>query len=166
MQKRITIQFHETLDDLKASYHAEHDPITRTHKQAICLLARGRTTQDVADITGYTCPWVRALAHRYNAHGLAGLGDHRHTNPGASRLLSPAVETELATTLTAPHPDGGLWNGPKVAAWMAERLGRPVHPQRGWDYLCHLDYTPQVPRPQHAQADPEAQAAVKKTALH
>jgi hypothetical protein len=41
MPKRITIQLHETLDDLKATYHAEHDPITRTHKQAILSLAMG-----------------------------------------------------------------------------------------------------------------------------
>jgi transposase len=166
MPKRITLQLHETLDDLKASYHAEPDPITRTHKQAIWLLAQGRTTQDVADVTGYTCPWVRTLAHRYNAHGLAGLGDQRHANPGATRLLSPTMETELATALAAPHPDGGQWNGPKVAAWMAERLAHPVHPQRGWEYLRRLGYTPQVPRPQHAQADPEAQDAFKKTAPH
>jgi transposase len=154
--KRITIHLHEPLDDLKASYRAESDPVTRIHKQAIWLLAQGRTTQEVADVTGYTCPWVRTLAHRHNAHGLAGLGDQRHDNPGASRLLSPAVETELATALAAPHPDGGQWNGPKVAAWMAERLGRSVHPQRGWEYLRRLGYTPQVPRSQHAQADPEA----------
>jgi len=27
--------------------------------------------------------------------------------------------------------DGGLWTGPKVAAWMSELLGRPVSAQRG-----------------------------------
>jgi transposase len=120
------------------------------------------TTQDVADVTGYTCPWVRTLAHRYNAHGLAGLGDQRHANPGAARLLSPTMETELATALVAPHLDGGQWNGPKVAAWMAERLAHPVHPQRGWEYLRRLGYTPQVPRPQHAQADPRPRTRLKK----
>src|SRR3954451_25103043 len=35
----------------------------------------------------------------------------------------------------APPADGGLWTGPKVATWMAARLGRQVRPQRGWDYL-------------------------------
>jgi transposase len=49
---------------------------------------------------------------------------------------------------------------------MAERLAHPVHPQRGWEYLRRLGYTPQVPRPQHAQADPAAQDAFKKTAPH
>lgn len=30
-------------------------------------------------------------------------------------------------------PDGGSWRGHKVAAdWLSERLGRPIHRQRGW----------------------------------
>jgi hypothetical protein len=41
-----------------------------------------------------------------------------------------------------------------------------VLPQRGWEYLRRLGYTPQVPRPQHAQANPESQDAFKKTAPH
>jgi len=37
--------------------------------------------------------------------------------------------------------DGGLWTGPKVAAWMSELLGRPVSAQ-GWEYLrgCAIAY--------------------------
>ena len=61
--------------------------------------------------------------------------------------------------------DGGLWTGPKVAAWMATRLGRKVWPQRGWDYLRRLGHSPQVPRPRHAKAaSPEEQAEYKKVA--
>ncbi len=29
---------------------------------------------------------------------------------------------------------------PKVAAWMQDRLGRPVDPRRGWDYLQRVGY--------------------------
>jgi hypothetical protein len=46
---------------------------------------------------------------------------------------------------------------------MAKQLDKPVHPQRGGDYLRLLDYTPQVPRPRHHKADAEAQEVFKKT---
>src|SRR3712207_8306454 len=59
------------------------------------------------------------------------------------------------TTLfrSTPPEDRGLWSGPKVAAWMARRLGlRKVHPQRGWEALQRIGWSPPAPRPRHAQA--------------
>jgi hypothetical protein len=70
----------------------------------------------------------------------------------------------LRAALAEPPADGGLWTGPKVAAWMAARLGREVWPQRGWGYLKKLGHSLQVPRPRHAKAaSPEEQVAQKKT---
>jgi hypothetical protein len=46
---------------------------------------------------------------------------------------------------------------------MAATLGRPVATQRGWDYLQRLKHSQQVPRPQHALADPEQQDTFKKS---
>jgi Winged helix-turn helix len=78
-------------------------------------------------------------------------------------ILSEEDEAALRAALAAPPADGGLWSGPKVAAWMSARLGRKVWPQRGWDYLRKLGYRPQVPRPRHAKAaSPEEQAEYKK----
>ena len=125
-------------------------------------LPRGPPTAQVATATGYSQPWIRTLAHRYNAGGPDALGDRRQSNPGASPLLSPPQQAELATLLEGPAPDGGIWTGPKVARWMADQLGRSVHPQRGWEVLQHLGFTLQRLRPRHTQADPEAQAAFKK----
>jgi len=58
------------------------------------------------------------------------LGDHRHHNLGAGPLLDDAAGTTMASFAGKPA-DGGLWTGPKVAAWMSELLGRPVSAQRG-----------------------------------
>jgi len=55
-----------------------------------------------------------------------------------------------------------------VAAWMSTKLGRPVAVQRGWDYLQRLQdrkHSQQLPRPQHALADPDAQDAFKKPSV-
>ena len=80
------------------------------------------------------------------------------------RLLEGGDErAALAAALTHAPPDGGVWTGPKAAAWMSEMLGHAVHPQRGWEALRRLGWTSKVPRPRHAKADPGAQAAFKKT---
>lgn len=47
-------------------------------------------------------------------------------------------QQELDQALDQPPADGGMWTGPKVAAWMRERLGRDVDPRLGWDYLQRL----------------------------
>lgn len=46
---------------------------------------------------------------------------------------------------------------------MIERLGRPVDPRRGWDYLQRLGRSTRVPRPQHEESDQATQQAFKKT---
>ncbi len=163
MPKRLSIQPHLALDALERRYRTARDPVARSHWQMVWLLAQGRPSEQVAAVTGYTANWGRTIAQRYNRHGAAGLGDRRHRNRGSPGLLSAAQRTALASTLDRPPPDGGLWTGPKIAAWMAATLGRPVHPQRGWEMLQRLGLRPKVPRPRHAKADPAAQAAFKKS---
>ena len=96
--------------------------------------------------------------------GEAGIIDHRRDLPGAKPLLTAEQQRELAQALQQPPEDGGLWSGPKVAAWMRAKLGREIDPRRGWDYLQRLGYSTRVPRPQHAQADEETQRTFNKTA--
>jgi transposase len=120
----------------------------------------------VAEVTGYSTKWVREILRRYQERGVEGLGDRRHHNPGAAEraLLDAAQREELREALKRPPPDGGLWSGPKVALWMAQKTARRrVRAQRGWDYLKKLGHTPQVPRPSHAEADPEEQEDFKKS---
>ena len=165
MPKRLSIQPHLTLDVLERRYRAAKDPVARSHWQILWLLAQGKPAAQVAAVTGYTANWVRSLAQRYSRDGPAGLGDHRHHNPGSPGLLSVAQLSALARALDQPPADGELWTGPIVAAWMAATLGRPVHPQRGWEMLQRLGLRPKVPRPRHAKTDPAAQAAFKKSCL-
>jgi transposase len=162
MTKRLSLQPHLALDELERRYRTAKDPVARSHWQMVWLLARGQAAERVAAVTGYTANWVRTIAQRYNRHGQPGLGDRRPRKPGAAGLLSAAQRAELARVIEHPSPDGGIWTGPKVAAWMVAILGRPVHPQRGWEMLRRLGWTAKVPRPRHAKADPQAQAAFKK----
>jgi hypothetical protein len=48
---------------------------------------------------------------------------------------------------------------------MPNLLDRPVSVQRGWDYLCSLEFRLRIPRPEHDLTDLEVQEAWKKTAM-
>jgi transposase len=154
MPKRIQLAPHLGVDELERRYRRSRDAVLRTHYQIIWLLAQGKLTREVAAATGYSRPWIQALARRYNARGPAGLGDRRRRNPGAVPLLDPGALGMLQVVLQEPPGEGGLWNSRLVAAWMSAWLNRPVSKQRGWEYLRRLGQTPKVPRPTHAEADP------------
>ena len=84
-----------------------------------------RAPREVADIVGCTAGWVRKLLKCYNAAGEEALRDKRKNN-GRRRFLDETQQAALEAALSAPPADGGLWTGPKVAAWISERLQRPV----------------------------------------
>jgi len=160
--KRLKLMPHLSGADMEAHYRRATDPVARSQWHMLWLLAQGYSTHQVVQTTGYSRTWLYTIVRRYNQQGPAGIGDRRHTNPGTTALLSPAQQAELAVALTGPAPDGGVWTSTKVAAWMAAKLGRKVHPPRGWEWLRRLGYRPLVPRPRHAKADAAAQEQFKK----
>ncbi len=157
MGARLQLETHLTPDEIRGYYLTSTDVVEQLRWQVILLLAEGVRSEEVARITGYCTPWVRALARRYNQEGPAAMRDGRHDNPGAVGLLDAPLREELAAAVEQAPEEGGVWSGPKVAAWMQRRLGRKVHPQRGWEYLRRVDLTPQRPRPKHPDGDPAAQ---------
>jgi transposase len=162
MPRRIVIAPHLPVAEVERQYRRAADPTASRHWQIIWLLAQGWTGQQVAASTGYSTRWIGQLAQRYNTQGVAGLGDHRHQNPGSARVLLAAQEADLAVALEGPAPDGGMWTGPKVAAWIEATTGRAVSAHLGWVSLRRVGFTPRRPRPRHADADAAAQAAFPK----
>jgi transposase len=162
MAGKIHLVQHVGVEELEYRYKTELDGIRRSHLQIIWLLAQGRAAKFVASVTGYSPSWISKIIWRYNDFGLDGLGDGRIGNPGARPLLNARQQDQLCAILDEPPPDGGQWSGRKVAQVMTGLLGRLVAPQRGVEDLRRLDFTPQVPRPQHAEADIGAQEAFKK----
>jgi hypothetical protein len=155
---------HLPVEELEARYRAARDVTEARHLQAIWLLARGRTFLEVAEVLAFVPRWVEQLAQRSNVFGPEALGDRRRRNGRTASLLTAEVLAALAERLKGPPEDGGLWSGPKVAAWMARHLGlAAVHPQRGWEALQRLEWSVQAPRPRHPRsATPEQREALKK----
>ena len=164
MKHALQLADHLSEDELFQRYRSSSDAREKSHWQVIWLKSRGKLTSAICDATGYKEDWVRELIHRYNDEGPEGLRDRRRLHPGSAPMLDEDQQQELAGLLEeGTAPDGGPWNGPKVARWIQEKTGRDhVHDQRGWDYLIRLGFTAQTPRPRHQKASSEEQEAFKK----
>lgn len=162
MPKRTSVIAHLALDELAARYRHAHDPVERSHFQIVWLLAQGQTRSEVAAVTGYSQRWIGELVRRYNQAGPTARGDRRHANPGGQPILTAEQQARRWAALHGPAPAGGLWTGPKVAAWIEAETGHPGYPQLGWSYLVRLGARLKRPRPRHTQADPQELAAFPK----
>jgi transposase len=153
-----------TIGELEERFRGAKDVVERSHCQAIWLLAKGHSTAEVAELVALSPRWVSQLRRRYEAEGADALGDRRRRNAGARPLLSAADLEALRERLRTPPDDGGIWTGPKVARWIAARLGLVhVHAPRGWEALKKLDWSLQAPRPKNPRAAGPAEAdAFKK----
>jgi len=151
------------IEALGAEYRREKDVVRRSHIQTVKLVLEGMAFEDVGRVTGFSIRWINKLMARWRNEGLAGLGNKRLNNKGKEPFLDQAGLKALAELLEGTPPDQGIWSGRKVAAWMSERLGRPIDPKLGLRYLHRLGFTRQRPRPRHAKAaSPAEQAAFKK----
>lgn len=164
MSRRIELQPHLSTEELYERYRACRRPNEKTRWRALYLISRGTLAADAARRVGRTSGWVTQLTRRYNEHGVEAVPDRRgEVKPGPPPRVA-AVAAELDAALRAPAPDGGLWTAPKVARWIEERTGSPVHETTAWRAMRRLGFSLQVPRPRHARAASEReQARFKKS---
>src|SRR5205823_13524062 len=131
---RIPFVRHRTVNQILRAYQACRHPVEKVRWHAVWLLARTdepRTPAQVAAVVGLSDVTVRAVLHRWNAAGPAGLTDGRKGNGSAPRL-SARRRAALHAALRDRPPDGGLWTGPKVVRYVADRWAVEVGPVTGW----------------------------------
>ncbi len=164
--QRLPVLRHRTARQAWAKYRARRHPVEKTRWHLVWLLLRAdepRTPAQAAAVVGVSVITARAVLHRWNADGPGGLADRRASNRGRPRLTDDQ-RAALFTALKKRPPDGGLWTGPKVAAYARDQWGVAVRPQTGWRWLVALGFTLQVPRPSHPRAaNPAARRRWKKT---
>jgi hypothetical protein len=66
MPKRITIEPHLSVAQLEQRYRQTKDAVERSHYQIIWLLAQGKRTEEVVEITGYSRSWIYELVWGYD----------------------------------------------------------------------------------------------------
>jgi transposase len=163
---RLPFVRHRTANQIRSRYRACRRPVEKVRWHAVWLLARtdrDRTPAEVADLVGLSAVTVRAVLHRWNAHGPDGVADRRKGN-GAEPKLTVRRRAALYAALQRRPPDGGLWTGPKVARYVRDRWRVTVRPETGWRWLVALGFSLQVPRPTHPKAaDRPTRRAGKKT---
>jgi transposase len=162
---RLPIAPHLPPEEIARCYRACRLGREKTPWQVLWLLTRPDdplTPAQAATQVGLTPSWVRTLLKRYNAAGPAGLADRRSAANGGTPRLSPEQQAALFEALQGRPDDGGLWTGPKVAAYARDRWGVLVRPKTGWRWLRQAGFTPQVPRPRHPKALSPAEQQVWK----
>ncbi len=70
MPKRIQIESHLSTEELKKRYRNSSEPRERSHYQIIWLLAEGKPTEQVSEITGYSRSWIYEIVWGYNRLGV------------------------------------------------------------------------------------------------
>ena len=166
MARTTHLQPHVPPAELSRRARHAPTPVEARRWQLLALIADGKTAKAAATLVGLQDDYAGRVVRRYNQDGPASLRDHRKelVAPPRPSLLTPEQQQELATAIAGPAPGGGLWTGPAVARWIAEKTGREqVAPQRGHDYLKRLGMSPQRPRPRHTAASEIEQEAFKKT---
>jgi transposase len=158
--KRLPVAEHLSHEEIDRRYRACADAAEKSRWHVLWLVTRPGeplSATKAAKLVGYTPAWGRAILKRYNERGPDALADGRRDN-GSDPLLSAEQRAELFAALQAEPPDGGLWSGPKVAAFVKGRFGVEVWPQTGWQWLRDLGFRLVVPRPRHPKAaTPEQQ---------
>lgn len=164
MARRIELKPHLTTEELRKRYRSCPKPQEKTRWHALYLIAKGAVAAAAARRLGRASSWITTLARRYNRDGAGAVARKQSAKPSHRAKLDAALGKELDKALRAPAPDGGLWTGPKVAAWITERSGQSVHAATGWRALKRLGFSLQTPRPQNQRrASEEEQAAFKKS---
>jgi transposase len=157
---RLPVVEHLSHEEIDRQYRDCIDAAEKTRWHVLWLVTRPDqplSATAAAKLVGFTPAWGRAILKRYNARGPAALLDGRRDN-GTDPKLTPEQRADLFAALQVDPPDGGLWSGPKVAAFVKARFGVEVWPQTGWQWLKDLGFRLVVPRPRHPKAaTPEQQ---------
>ena len=164
--KRLTISEPEAIilgiqDEMRRSPEARYDH--RLH--GILLVAQGMSCRRVGYLLGDSPRTVQYWVHRFESEGFAGLVDVDRS--GRPTRLSDAQLDEIGVALRKSPSDVGLganlWDGKLLSSYIAQKYNVELGVRQSQRLFRQLGFRFRKPRPVIACADPERQAAHKKT---
>jgi transposase len=148
-------------DEIRRNSEARYDH--RLH--AVLLVAQGMSCRQTADVLGDSARSVEYWVHRFERDGFGGLSDGERS--GRPARLSQANRDQVEKALRGCPSDfglvGQLWDGPLLSAFLKQQLGVTLQVRQCQRLFRQMGFRLRKPRPQVASADPQVQAAHKKT---
>ena len=166
IMKKLRIADEETMkvaiqQEIQRSEESRFDH--RLH--GVLLVAQGLDCYKVAGMFGQSPATVQRWVRRFNESGFAGLREGER--PGRPRSLNKKMLTALRTDLKLSPRDVGydqnIWDGKLLSHHIGVRFGVDLKVRQCQRLFSLLDFRLRKPRPVIAKADPERQAAYKKT---
>jgi transposase len=151
--------------ELRRRAKKEKNPLIVRRILAIALVLAGADRKSAAQACGMDRQTLRDWVHRYNAEGVSGLRERRSNNH-KSPLTAELRKAFAALVELGPDPaiHGVVrWRQADLQRELKARFGVDVHERTVGSYLAQLGYRRLSVRPQHPDADPQAQQAFKKT---
>jgi transposase len=132
---------------------------------ALALVLEGVDRATAARSCGMDRQTLRDWVHRYNAEGLSGL-ENRKSSGRPAKLAGPEEQALIA--LVEAGPDAATdkivrWRRSDLRDKLEAQCGVTVHERTVGKHLAKLGYRRLSVRPYNPKADPDAQAAFKKT---
>jgi len=164
--KALTISDTENMilaiqDEIRRNDTSRYDH--RLH--GVLLVAHGLSCPQVGELLGDSARTVVNWVQRFEARGLAGLSEGERS--GRPSRLSQSQLTRVEAALRESPDKFGIptqmWDGPALSEFLRRELGVDLKVRQCQRLFRHLGFRLRKPRPQVAQADPQLQAAHKKT---
>lgn len=166
IMKALRISESETMilalqDEIRRNDQSRYDH--RLH--GVLLVAQGMSCPEVARLLGDAPRTVENWVNGFEETGLRALTESagRGRKPSLSEAQLNEVGQWLRSTPAALGLEGNLWDGPKLAAGLQKKFALTLSTRQCQRLFRQLNFRYRLPRPEVAKANPERQAAHKKT---
>ena len=159
----MDVATHHTVEELQGFLRRESNVVVFKRLQCVLAALKGQTGAEIAQVLSVSARTVRRLVKRYNEEGIEGM----KTQPGQGRkgpLLPEQIQDFRNRVENGPtHQDQVCTlRGKDYQRILQEEFGVIRSLNSIYQLLHGLGYESLKPRPQHAQADEEAQQEFKK----
>lgn len=154
-----TIDWHETVEELKERYRQEREPELKVRLHGLWLMREGRSQRETARLVGMSERTIRQWVSWYRQGGLVETLRHRM---GGRQGRKARLSKEQEASLIEAAAEGQFRTVEEARNFVKERFGESYTYFGLRSLLIRLGLHKKVPRPLADKASLEAQDAWKK----